>query len=266
MEFPFKVGKVFGLEHEGNAIFDASKLEELSRLQTPLQTNEDSYSKLSKILYEMGKKSAEAQKLKAPITNATRLKNTDHVVFLKYSGNVCLGFLKVGSKALFVHTPNKALKRIEPLCVLDFYVHESCQRSGHGYSLFSTMLQHKKETAPNLAYDKPSMKLLRFLAKHYELEDYCEQNNNYVVFDSYWDQEKPPNENNSFKFGKVKKLDCPNNTLTPSLRDFDEAVSDVSTVSGVSPSPKYKKNTWSVPAAGQARVVACQFHPYQHIW
>lgn len=27
------------------------------------------------------------------------------------------------------------------LCVLDFYVHESAQRNGHGYQLFEYMLQ-----------------------------------------------------------------------------------------------------------------------------
>ena len=30
---------------------------------------------------------------------------------------------------------------LSPLCVLDFYVHESCQRTGRGKALFEHMLQ-----------------------------------------------------------------------------------------------------------------------------
>ena len=47
-----------------------------------------------------------------------------------------LGGLKIGRKRLFLHSPHcdKYLE-INPDCVLDFYVHESCQRSGIGRRL-----------------------------------------------------------------------------------------------------------------------------------
>lgn len=47
-----------------------------------------------------------------------------------------LGGLKVGTKCLFLHSPgcDKYLE-ISATCVLDFYVHESCQRSGIGLAL-----------------------------------------------------------------------------------------------------------------------------------
>jgi GNAT superfamily N-acetyltransferase len=56
---------------------------------------------------------------------------------------------------------------MEPLCVLDFYVHESMQRAGLGRQLMETMLQDANLPAHACAYDRPSPKLLQFLKKHY---------------------------------------------------------------------------------------------------
>jgi len=54
-----------------------------------------------------------------------------------------VGILKVGVKKLFVRNHSGALKEINPLSVLDFYVHESVQRGGHGKDLFEKMLFHE---------------------------------------------------------------------------------------------------------------------------
>ena len=51
---------------------------------------------------------------------------------MSVKGNQCLGFLKVGKKNLFIRNESGAIKEIKPLCVLDFYVHESVQRIGLG--------------------------------------------------------------------------------------------------------------------------------------
>ena len=40
-----------------------------------------------------------------------------------------------------------------------------------------------------LAYDRPSEKLIGFLGKHYGLKRYVPQNNNYVVFNAYFESE-----------------------------------------------------------------------------
>lgn len=40
--------------------------------------------------------------------------------------------LKVGRKNLFHHDFNGTIKEVKPLCLLDFYVHESVQRTGFG--------------------------------------------------------------------------------------------------------------------------------------
>jgi alpha-tubulin N-acetyltransferase 1 len=70
--------------------------------------------------------------------------------------------------------------------VLDFYVHESVQRGGHGKDLFERMLQIEAVEPKRLAYDRPSSKLRGFLSKYYKLKNYVPQNNNYVVFDDYF--------------------------------------------------------------------------------
>ena len=72
------------------------------------------------------------------------------------------------------------------MCVLDFYVHESVQRGGHGKDMFERMLKEENIEPRKLAYDRPSPKLKAFLAKHYGLKSFVNQNNNFVIFDAYF--------------------------------------------------------------------------------
>ena len=58
--------------------------------------------------------------------------------------------------------------------MLDFYVHESCQRQGIGKALFERMLAKENAEPRKLAYDRPSAKLISFLAKHYNLKNYVQ--------------------------------------------------------------------------------------------
>ena len=73
-----------------------------------------------------------------------------------------------------------------PLCVLDFYVQESRQRSGCGKALFEYMLNDQKFEPKFMAVDRPSPKLLAFLRKHYNLAKPIPQVNNYVIFDGFF--------------------------------------------------------------------------------
>lgn len=102
---------------------------------------------------------------------------------MEKGSNAVIGMIKVGSRKLFIRNANGQIKEITPLCVLDFYVHESVQRGGHGKSIFEDMLQRENGVHPaKIAYDRPSSKLIGFLSKHYGLKSYVPQNNNYVVF------------------------------------------------------------------------------------
>eukprot|EP00913_Durusdinium_trenchii_P001992 g1842.t2 len=113
---------------------------------------------------------------------------------------------QVGRKRLFVEAPfaasdwadvRNAFQEIQPLCALDFYIHERYQRSGFGRQLFDAMLAHERSSPERatsgagrelLGYDRPSPKLLSFLSKHYGLRKYKPQNNNFVVYDDFWSQ------------------------------------------------------------------------------
>lgn len=79
------------------------------------------------------------------------------------------------------------IKEVQPLCVLDFYVHESVQRRGIGKELFEAMLAAEEIKPDRLAYDRPSPKLLGFLKKHYNLKNYIPQNNNFVIYSQYFE-------------------------------------------------------------------------------
>jgi len=58
------------------------------------------------------------------------------------------------------------------VCVLDFYVDNSVQRGGYGKLLFDAMLEYQKVGPAKLAYDRPSPKLIAFMAKHFGLKSY----------------------------------------------------------------------------------------------
>lgn len=146
---------------------------------------------LTETIDTFGILSARAQGLGHVITSTAKLVSSTHRLYLSsgwgHNGNFIVeGFIKVGKKRLFVNLSSGELKEIEPLCVLDFYVHENMQRSGVGKQLFEYMMASEGKEAEQLAYDRPSPKLMPFLAKHYGLRDFVKQNNNFVVFSKYF--------------------------------------------------------------------------------
>lgn len=74
--------------------------------------------------------------MKSVITTGIKFINTDQRIYIKCEGNSVIGFLKIGIKKLFIHNDLGIIKEISPLCVLDFYVHESQQRTGIGQVIF----------------------------------------------------------------------------------------------------------------------------------
>lgn len=95
-----------------------------------------------------------------------------HTLYIKSELNKCIGFLKVGYKSLYIRNRSGAIVEMKPLCVLDFFVDASVQRGGHGKILFDAMLQHQAVSPHKLAYDRPSPKLMGFLAKYFCLTKY----------------------------------------------------------------------------------------------
>ena len=131
---------------------------------------------VSGVLDIMGEKSAVAQGLKVPITSGEKVRiHSEHSVYLlidRDAGQI-VGLLKVGRKNLFLLDGDGEQHEVCPMCVLDFYVHESRQRSGCGRRLFEAMLSDQGQGIhpSKMAVDRPSPKLLGFLRKYYHLAD-----------------------------------------------------------------------------------------------
>lgn len=177
MEFDFRLSRIL---KEPLVVVDKEFLRKLPRgLREQLDT----------VITRMGVASAKAQALSGPITSARKFGTSSQRLYLGAAGsNQCTGLLKVGVKNLFIRDDKGGLNEIQPLCVLDFYVHESCQRTGVGKKLFELMLQHERIHPHQLGYDRPSPKLLGFLRKHYKLTRFTPQNNNYVVFKDFFEK------------------------------------------------------------------------------
>ncbi|XP_068780015.1 alpha-tubulin N-acetyltransferase 1 isoform X7 [Struthio camelus] len=133
MEFPFDVAAVLG---ERVTVVD-QHLRPAGR-RGPAHRGELQQQQLRIVIDELGKASAKAQGLPAPVTSAARMEANRHVLYILRDAEgrgaakgAVVGFLKVGYKKLFLLDRGGTHNEAEPLCVLDFYVHESLQR--HGY-------------------------------------------------------------------------------------------------------------------------------------
>ena len=140
----------------------------------------------------MGARSAKAQGLACPITSLHKLAGSSQRLYVSARQRAeqrmeVLGILKAGPKNLFIRDDAGRFHEICPPCVLDFYVHESCQRQGVGRALFEAYLSDQRTTAAGSGYDRPSPKFLAFLRKHYHLASYVPQANNFVVFREYFE-------------------------------------------------------------------------------
>uniref|UniRef100_A0A8C6A2J5 Alpha tubulin acetyltransferase 1 n=1 Tax=Marmota marmota marmota TaxID=9994 RepID=A0A8C6A2J5_MARMA len=145
MEFPFDVD---ALLPERITVLDQHLRPPARRPGTTTPARVDLQQQIMTIVDELGKASAKAQNLPAPITSASRMQSNRHVIYVLKDTSArpagkgaIIGFLKVGYKKLFVLDDREAHNEVEPLCILDFYIHESVQRHGHGRELFQHMLQ-----------------------------------------------------------------------------------------------------------------------------
>lgn len=96
----------------------------------------------------------------------------DNRIYMKIIDKRAIGYIKVGKRNLFVSNGYSAVNEIRPLCVLDFYVHESVQRGGFGREIFEYMLLMENVEPRLLGYDRPSVKLISFCSRHYGLRKY----------------------------------------------------------------------------------------------
>ncbi|XP_077335091.1 alpha-tubulin N-acetyltransferase 1 [Lithobates pipiens] len=190
MEFDFDVHKIF--------LDPITKLDSsLIPVRRPLISSFEAQKQIMMVIDEIGKASAKAQRLPAPITSASRMQTNQHQLYIlkdctaKTAGRgVVIGFLKVGYKKLFVLDHKGSHIEVEPLCILDFYIHESLQRHGFGKEVFNFMLRTEQVEPQHLAIDRPSEKFTSFLKKHYNLRSTIPQVNNFVIFEGFFRDRK----------------------------------------------------------------------------
>ncbi|KAI9587181.1 hypothetical protein GQX74_003028 [Glossina fuscipes] len=156
----------------------------------------DATAKISEIIDSLGLLSAKAQKLTKPVTTAQRLRSSENqVVYIlaDVDKGVVLGLLKVGTKDLYLFDEIGQTRKISNApSILDFYIHESRQRSGLGKELFETMLTDEGWKPIKCSVDRPSDKLLGFLRKHYGLVRTIPQANNFVLYEGFFDDKQQP--------------------------------------------------------------------------
>ena len=70
----------------------------------------------------------------------SKLIASDTKIYIKVDANKAIGFLKIGRKKLFIRNESGKIFEISPLCLLDFYVHESVQRQGEGKVYFNKVV------------------------------------------------------------------------------------------------------------------------------
>lgn len=196
MEFPFDTTRLFHLDQDGITVLSGKDFSSYSgvtvsnkfgaRGTTNAKSAGSAIEQIALMVDRMGDASSKAQQLPQTITTMGRFAGTNQRLYLKVDKNTVQGLLKVGERTIFYRDFTGKCKELNPVCVLDFYVHESLQRMGIGNLLFMNMLKHERVLPNKLAYDRPSPKLLKFLAKHYDLVNYVPQNNNFVIYEAYW--------------------------------------------------------------------------------
>nr|CAG4719655.1 unnamed protein product [Naegleria fowleri] len=217
------------------------------------------YNAICSIIDKMGEASAKAQSLPYAITTSAKIQLNDNNLYLYAIENKAMGIIKVGKKKLFYRNLSGDFKEIEPLCVLDFYVSESCQRKGIGKLLFEAMTTHENMTAEKLAYDRPSPKLIAFLRKHYGLSDYIPQSNNFVIFKQYFSS-----KDNASLTSPYSKKDFYNTTKT-SIENNNGMSSVSSNLSGQSQTnSKFFENFSQQPHESFSSKRGTHYNPITH--
>ena len=129
---------------------------------------------LDKIIDALGTASSKAQGLHTVITTASKLQYSDHELYILKDARAnggrgaAVGMIKVGRKTLFLLDMHGVQNEMVPLCVMDFYVHNTKQRNGCGKKLFEHMLQTQnnyiQKGISRRIVSHASLRMLNFLA------------------------------------------------------------------------------------------------------
>ncbi|XP_022124071.1 alpha-tubulin N-acetyltransferase 1 [Pieris rapae] len=142
---------------------------------------------LKNVVNWIGEKSTLAQGLSKTLTSTDKLRNSEHILYLlkDAAGNngqgQVIGILKIGVKSLYLYDESMKCLKVNPLCILDFYILEEYQKKGCGKKLFDYVLADQCTTVDHIAIDNPSLKFENFLHKHYNIGKLVRQPNCFAV-------------------------------------------------------------------------------------
>ena len=189
MEFNFDCEEILVCDRNGFSILEGS-------CYNKIVPGYKAYIK--EILDKMGELSSKSQNLLVNVTTTNRFFPSDHTLIIKADKNKVLGYIKVGPKRLFLRDRICNYHERKTLCVLDFYIYDTEQRKGLGKEIFDFMLNYKKINPGELAYDRPTLRFLAFLKRNYGLENYIQQENNFTIYDEFFESER--NKNNETQY------------------------------------------------------------------
>ncbi|KAG4106051.1 hypothetical protein H8356DRAFT_1630709 [Neocallimastix lanati (nom. inval.)] len=149
--------------------------------------NFQKYKDLESKIVTLGKESAKWQDLKYPITTLDILENHAEQILYIICGkdNEIIGYLKVGRKKLYLYDKTGSCHESMPLSVLDFLITTVHQKKGIGHYLFEYVLKKENADVSNIAYDRPSKRLISFLKKFYNFSKDIPQYNNFMIFENF---------------------------------------------------------------------------------
>ncbi len=160
-------------------------------LLTPSMVNDFSNevkTKFGLILDQLGRESGVSQQLNDPITSLEKFlspaASTHNLIVCRNKDNI-IGYIKYGKKDLYFYKKDGKVVQVSPICLLDFYVSDIYQRQGIGILLFKKMLEILSINPCFIAYDRPSPKLISFMAKHYNMKNGDLQPNRFMIFDGF---------------------------------------------------------------------------------
>ena len=189
MQFSFDCEEILDCDKNGYSILEGA-------CHNKIRPGYKAYIK--EILDKMGELSSKSQNLLVNITTTNRFFPSDQCLIIKADKNKVLGYIKVGPKRLFLRDRICNYHERKTLCVLDFYIYDTEQRKGLGKEIFDFMLNYKKINPGELAYDRPTLRFLAFLKRNYGLENYIQQENNFTIYDEFFESER--NKNNETQY------------------------------------------------------------------
>ena len=181
MQFSFDCEEILDCDKNGYSILEGA-------CHNKIRPGYKAYIK--EILDKMGELSSKSQNLLVNITTTNRFFPSDQCLIIKADKNKVLGYIKVGPKRLFLRDRICNYHERKTLCVLDFYIYDTEQRTGLGREIFDFMLNYKNINPGELAYDSPTLRFLAFLKRNYGLENFIAQENNFTIFDEFFESEK----------------------------------------------------------------------------